>query len=82
MQKNTISNDDLLDVMEMTKKLESYIYKTLKDNELNLAMSALMSAFINTILAQCDTLDDVMFYKNIFLQIFNSSVKNIKIQEK
>ena len=45
--------DDLLDVMEMTKKIEGYIGRVLKNNDFNLAMSALISATTNCLLAQC-----------------------------
>lgn len=82
MHKPTIPQDDLLDVMEMTKKLENYISSVLKENELTLAMSALMSASINCILGQCKTLDEVVFYKNVFTNIFESSIRSIRLKEK
>jgi len=77
-----VPNDDLLDVMEMTQKLESYICDVLQENEMTLCMSALMSATINCILAQCQTLDEVVFYRNIFMDIFDSSIRTIKIRRK
>ena len=42
-----IPHDDLMDVLEMTNKMESYIPNILKDNDHNLAISALMSASVN-----------------------------------
>ena len=80
MNKPDIPKDDILDVMEMTQNLESYISNVLKENELTLSMSALMSATINCILIQCKTLDEVVFYRNIFMQIFDSSIRNIKLK--
>lgn len=77
-----VPQDDLLDVMEMTKKLENYISSVLKENELTLAMSALMSASINCILGQCKTLDEVIFYKNVFTNLFESSIRSIRLKEK
>jgi hypothetical protein len=82
MEKAPISQDDLTDVMEMTQKLEHHISFILKENEMTLAMSALMSATINCILDQCQTLDEVIFYRNIFLEIFDTSIRSIKIKEK
>lgn len=82
MEPPAVPQDDLLDVMEMTQKLEAYISQILKENDLTLAMSALMSASINCTLAQCRTLDEVMFYRNIFMQIFDSSIRQIKLKEK
>lgn len=81
MENKPVSQDDLLDVMEMTSKLENYISQILKDNELTLAMSALMSATINCMLGQCKTLDEVVFYRNIFAQIFDSSIRSIRLRE-
>ena len=75
-----IPQDDLMDVMEMTQKMETYISNVLKDNEVTLAMSALMSASINCMLSQCRSLDEVMFYRGVFMQIFDSSIKNIKLK--
>ena len=76
-----IPQDDLMDVAEMTEKLESLISSVLKENELNLALSALMSASINCILAQCSTLKEVIFYKNLLIKIFDNTIKTINIRE-
>lgn len=77
-----IPRDDLMDVMEMTNKIESYISGVLKDNDRNLAMSALMRASINSMLSQCKTLNEVMFYRNLFMQILDSSIRSIQIKGK
>lgn len=77
-----IPRDDLMDVMEMTNKIESYISGVLKENDRNLAMSALMSASINNMLSQCKTLNEVMFYRNLFMQILDSSIQSIQIKGK
>lgn len=82
MEPPSVPQDDLLDVMEMTQKLEAHMCRILGENEISLAMSALMSASINCMLAQCKTLDEVVFYRNIFMQIFDSSIRSIKIKEK
>lgn len=82
MEPHKIPQDDLLDVMEMTQKMESFIAKTIKGNELSLGMSALFSASINSIVGQCKTLDEVMFYRNVFMQIFDSSIRSINIKKK
>jgi hypothetical protein len=76
----SISSDDLMDVMEMTDKLEKHISDTLQGNEGSLAISALMSASINSMLAQCRTLDDVVLYRNIFVQMLDASIRGIQIK--
>lgn len=77
-----ISNDDLQDVYEMTLKMERCISATMKENDENLAMSALMSATINSIFAQCKTLDDVLKFRNIFFSIFDSNIRNIRLKDR
>lgn len=78
MPKDSVSHDDITDVMEMTQKLENYINVVLKENEMALAMSALISASINSILAHCTTLDEIVNYRNIFIQIFDESIRTNK----
>ena len=64
----------------MTDKLETFISDTLKGNQCSLALSALMSASINSMLAQCKTLDEVVLYRNIFIQMLDAAIKGIKIK--
>jgi hypothetical protein len=81
MKKPSIPRDDLLDVIEMTQKMEYAISNILKDNELSLSMSALYSATINCIIAQCQTMEEVIFYRNLFMEIFDSSIRTIETTE-
>jgi hypothetical protein len=82
VEKPAIPLDDLQDVMEMTQKIETQISLILAENDLTLSMSALMSATINCMLAQCKSIEQVIFYRNIFMQILDASIKNIKIEKK
>jgi DNA-binding phage protein len=80
MDRRNISQDDFMDVMEMTSKIESYLHELLKDNDRNIAFSALIGAFINYMLGQCKTLDEVVFYRNLFMKILDNSIRTIRIQ--
>ena len=82
MEKPDVSQDDILDVMEMTEKLESYISQVLKGSELSLSISALMSATINCILIQCKNVEEANTYRDIFTKIFDYAIKSIKIKMK
>lgn len=75
-----IAQDDIIDVMEMTQKIEKSINRILKDNEVHLAVSALMSATINCLAHQCHSLDEVIFYRNIFTRLLDNSIQDIKTQ--
>lgn len=79
MDDQEISHDDLMDVLEMTQGLEKSISSVLDGNSRNLSLSALMSASINGIISQCATLDEVVLYRNIFIQMFDKSIKGIRI---
>lgn len=80
MELPPISPDDLTDMVEMTEKLKNYIEEVLDENERNLAMSALMSAFINSVFGQCETLDEILSFRNCFMQILDSSIRSIQIK--
>lgn len=82
MEQMPISRDDVMDVMEMTEKLETFITETLQGNQKTLALSALMSATINCALTQCDTLDDVMLYRNVFVKALDDAILCIQINPK
>ena len=82
MELPNVPRDDLIDVMEMTSKIESHISQILHDQEKSLAISALMSASINSLIAQCKTFDEVVFYRNLFVQILDSSIRAIQIKWK
>jgi hypothetical protein len=81
MRFQDIPQDDVQDVIEMTEKLKNSIFDILKDTNTQLAMSALISATINCILAQCETIEQVIKLRNNFIIIFDSTIKNIKVKE-
>lgn len=76
-----VSPDDVQDVMEMTEKIEMYACNVLKDNDKTLALSALMSACVNTTLSQCRTFDEVQLYTNMFVQILDKGIESIRIKD-
>lgn len=75
-----IPHDDLLDVMEMTHKIEECMQDTVEGHNRNLAISAICSASINAILSQCNTFEEVLFYRNLFVKILDSSIRSIQIK--
>lgn len=81
MENATVPSDDLLDVLEMTQKIESYVTLILQDNAFNLSMSALMNATINCILKQCNNLDEVFFYRNLLIEFFDQTIETINVEE-
>lgn len=80
MEVPSVSQDDLMDVMEMSRKMESYFSNILKENDMNLAISALMTTTINCMLGQSRTLDEILFFRNLFVRMLDSSIRTIRIQ--
>ena len=82
MEKLHVPNDDILDIAEMTEKLENFIDTLFHENDHNLVISALMSSFINSVLMRCDTSNSALFHRDVFMNVFDDSIRWIKIKEK
>lgn len=84
MEFHSIPNDDIMDAVEITTALEDSMYQILQDVDVDIALSSLMSAAINCIIAQCDDLEEALFYRNLFIKFLDRSigVVNIKGQKK
>ncbi len=76
-----VPQDDLMDVMEMTNKIEAHVLHILKENEMHISMSALMGSFINCFLVHCDTPESRIHYGFIFTQILVRSIEAINAKE-
>ena len=77
MEKKQVSLDDLQDVQEIAEKIETFILQSLKDTQMDLAMSTVISAFINTITRQCHSREEIVFYRNIIDGLFKDIIAKI-----
>lgn len=80
MESPHISQDDIMDVLEMTTKIEKYVNSILNENDKNISMSALISATVNCTLSQCRSLGEIMFYKVFFMELFDESIRRVKLK--
>lgn len=80
MEPIPISQDDIQDVTEMTGALEEAISAILNGNQSSLALSALMGASINCMMSQCKTLNEVIYYRNIFITALDGAISLIQIK--
>lgn len=71
--------DDFLDVMEMVNKLEEQMAITLESQEKRLAISALISCTINYMSDNSNTIEELVFYRNLFMDSLDDFIKNIRI---
>ena len=74
-----IPKDDLMDIIEMTDKIEVFINTLLEENQVHLVMSALIGASINCMLAQFETFEEILLCRNTFMLILDDCIRNIKI---
>lgn len=81
MENSNIPPDDITDVEEMTKELEKCFISVLKENEITLSISALMSSTINIMISKCQTLNDVFFCKKLLVESFDIAIETIKNQK-
>jgi hypothetical protein len=76
-----VPHDDLIDVLEMSEKLEGHIFSVLNENESFLGKSALVSASVNCLLMNCKTADEAMFYRHIFIRTFDTLIDYLRIRK-
>ncbi len=74
-----IPQDDVIDVMEMTDRMERYIRRVLRDQPTPLAMSALISASVNCLWAHCNSMDEVILYRNMLMSVLDRSIRHMQI---
>lgn len=77
----SISPDDLLDILDLRDALEKQISLVLHDQQMNLAMSALIATSIKCVLSQCETLREASFYRRVFIEMLNNSIDSRKLKQ-
>lgn len=81
MERPQVSHDDLTDVVEMTTKIEGYINGLVKDVEPNIAVSSIIGSCINSLLLQCESVEQAVFFRTILLQLLDVSIRNLLIEK-
>lgn len=76
-----ISQDDIMDVVEMTKILETHISEVLADNDINLAISALITASINSIISRCENVNQIILSRAVLIECFDQVMRSIGIKK-
>jgi len=75
MENQEIPIDDMQDIIELGEEIESKINEILEENDIEISMSALICSTINTIVNQCETKEEMKFYKKCFNEIFAMHIK-------
>ena len=81
MELRQVPQDDILDVLEMVDKVERSLSGIFRGSDRSLATSALISASVNCMLSQCDTLEEVILCRNILVETLDGSIRSIQITE-
>lgn len=77
MDKVQFSQDDVFDVVELVDKIEASIDEIIKDQPKFIAMSAVISASINSIIKNCSSIPEIVKYYEIFKELMDASISNI-----
>jgi hypothetical protein len=77
MSSQEIPNDDIRDVYELSQELECKMNEILNENQLDICMSAMICATINTIIKQCETKEEMNLYKKTFNEIFHNHLNKL-----
>jgi len=77
MNMRSVSQDDVQDLIELTKKLEESILDILKGNEHSTALSALIITTIRCMIIPCKTPDEAEVHRNLFMKMFDFSIKDV-----
>lgn len=75
------SKDDLDDVQQLSGMLRSEINRILDDNDTDIATSSIITAMINSLLSYCDTVGQIMFYRDIINALFIKAIRDAKPQQ-
>lgn len=80
MDLRSISLDDIEDVEQLTEEIGQALTKILDDHELDLAISAIITSTILSIVNQCDNVKQLIFYRNAFVRFFDATIREIKMK--
>lgn len=77
-----IPQDDFMDVLEITKDLQKYMDNISLENGRNIAMTAIINSTINSIFNNSGEIKDVIFYRNVLVELLDSSIKEVQDKTK
>jgi hypothetical protein len=70
-----IPKDDLEDLEQLTEGLLNAIQNILRDQQADIAVSALISASLSCIIGQCDSVKEIIFYREIIDALFIKTIQ-------
>ena len=73
--------DDLMDILELADQIQVEVSKLLQDQQMDVAVSALMAALVNMVSSQRPTRNQMIAYRNILFNLFNQMIKKSPREE-
>lgn len=70
-----MSPDDFQDLQEINDKLLECMHEALDEYSKEFKLSAILSLTLNSILEECDCLEDMIYCRNAFITIFNDTLR-------
>jgi len=72
------SPDDIEDIIELTKKLNSNIDKILKKYDYNIAMSVLINSCVHYIIDHCNDIDQAIYLGEVLGKVYQKNLNTFK----
>lgn len=69
-----IPKDDILDVKELSEKIMLSNYEILKDQDYSLALSAMMTATVNSLVHQSNSIYELKIYRDALIKIIDNAI--------
>lgn len=76
MHNKDVCMDDIEDVTELSNKLMFLIGETLKGHDIDIAISSLINACINTMYFQSTSQEEFIYFKELFNGLYNVSLNS------
>jgi hypothetical protein len=75
MQKYNLPRDDLIDIVELSRKLAESVNEILDECDVHIALSALISTTMQCVMSQCSKYEEVFFYREMAIQLMDAMIK-------
>lgn len=73
----SVSQDDITDIRELSCKIQNFISDTLTDVNLSIGMVAVMNATTTCIFDQCETMKEILFYRDQWREAMDEFIQFI-----
>jgi hypothetical protein len=75
LKNRVVSPDDVMDIMELADQIQQETSKVLHGQEIEVAVSALLTALVNMMCSQDLSKDQFVHYRDVLFTLFDQIIK-------